>query len=46
VYGGVDDIGKLKPRLRMVVLSTSRGRMTDRNALKNKVGGEPLLMIW
>jgi ribosomal protein S8 len=30
----------------VVVLSTSKGLMTDRNAKKNKTGGEPLLIVW
>jgi len=46
VYVKVEDIGKLKHRLSMVVLSTSKGLMTDRNAFKSKTGGEPLLMVW
>jgi small subunit ribosomal protein S8 len=46
VYVGADEISKLKTRLSMVVLSTSKGLMTDKNAFKNKVGGEPLLMVW
>jgi len=28
------------------VVSTSKGLMTDKNAIKNKVGGEPLLVVW
>jgi len=46
VYVGVDGISALKRRLGTVVLSTSKGLMTDKNARKNKVGGEPLLMVW
>jgi small subunit ribosomal protein S8 len=46
VYVGTGEISKLKHRLSMVILSTSKGLMTDRNAIKNKVGGEPLLMVW
>ena len=46
VYVGAGEISKLKTRLSMVVLSTSKGLMTDKNAFKNKVGGEPLLMVW
>jgi small subunit ribosomal protein S8 len=46
VYVGAGEISKLKNRLSMVILSTSKGLMTDRNAFKNKVGGEPLLMVW
>jgi small subunit ribosomal protein S8 len=46
VYVGANEISKLKHRLSLVIVSTSKGLMTDRNALKNKVGGEPLLMVW
>jgi len=46
VYVGAGEISKLKNRLSMIILSTSKGLMTDRNAFKNKVGGEPLLMVW
>ena len=37
VYVGTGEISKLKHRLSMVILSTSKGLMTDRNASKNKV---------
>jgi ribosomal protein S8 len=43
---GTDEISKLKHRLSVVIVSTSKGLMSDRNAFKNKVGGEPLLMVW
>ena len=46
VYVNVDSIPKLRSRIGMVILSTSKGLMTDRHASKNKVGGEPLLMVW
>lgn len=46
VYVGAGEISKLKNRLSTVILSTSKGLMTDSNAFKNKVGGEPLLMVW
>jgi small subunit ribosomal protein S8 len=46
VYVGAGEISKLKTRLSTVILSTSKGLMTDRYAFKNKVGGEPLLMVW
>jgi len=46
VYVGAREISKLKNKLSMVILSTSKGLMTDTNAFKNKVGGEPLLMVW
>lgn len=46
VYTKVTDIPRLRTRIGIVVISTSKGLMTDRNAIKNKVGGEPLLMVW
>ena len=46
VYAKVDDLPKLSKRVGMVVLSTSRGLMTDKNAKQNNIGGEPLLLIW
>lgn len=46
VYVGASEISKLKHRLSTVIISTSKGLMADRNAFKNKVGGEPLLMVW
>lgn len=46
VYAGVGDLPRLRNRIGIVVISTSKGLMTDRNAIKNKVGGEPLLVVW
>lgn len=46
VYAKVDDMPRLRNRAGIVVISTSKGLMTDRNAIKNKVGGEPLFVIW
>ncbi len=46
VYVKVDGISKLKNRLSLVVISTPKGLMTDRNAVKNNLGGEPLLLVW
>ena len=46
VYVKVDALPKMRSRIGLVVLSTSKGLMTDRHASKNKVGGEPLLMVW
>jgi small subunit ribosomal protein S8 len=46
VYAKVDDMPRLRNRTGIVVISTSKGLMTDRNAIKNKVGGEPLFVIW
>ncbi len=46
VYAKSDEMVKLTKRYGMVILSTSQGLMTNRNAKKNNVGGEPLLMVW
>lgn len=46
VYAGVADMPKLRNRIGIVVISTSKGLMTDRNAMKNNIGGEPLLVVW
>lgn len=46
VYAGVADLPRFRNRTGIVVISTSKGLMTDRNAMKNKVGGEPLLVVW
>ncbi|MFZ2801570.1 MAG: 30S ribosomal protein S8, partial [Syntrophorhabdus sp.] len=45
VYVGAGEVKK-QNRLSTVILTTSKGLMTDRNAYKNKVGGEPLLVVW
>ncbi|OPY04483.1 MAG: 30S ribosomal protein S8 [Syntrophorhabdus sp. PtaB.Bin184] len=46
VYTKVADMPRFRNRTGIVVISTSKGLMTDRNAIKNKVGGEPLLVVW
>jgi small subunit ribosomal protein S8 len=46
VYVKVDEISGLKHRLSMIILSTSKGLMADSNAFKNRLGGEPLLLVW
>ena len=39
MYSKVGDLPKLSKRIGVLLLSTSRGLMTDRTAIKNKVGG-------
>ncbi|MCX7965521.1 MAG: 30S ribosomal protein S8 [Syntrophorhabdaceae bacterium] len=47
VYIKSKDILKTKNNnLGLLILSTSKGLMTDFNARKNNIGGEPLLMVW
>jgi small subunit ribosomal protein S8 len=45
-YSKVDAIPRLRSHLGTVVISTSKGLMTDRNATKSNVGGEPLFIVW
>ena len=46
VYAKVDEIPKVLNGLGIVILSTSRGLMTDKEARAKKVGGEVLAYIW
>lgn len=46
VYVGHDDIPSVQNGLGVAILSTSRGVMTDKDARKNKVGGELLCEVW
>lgn len=46
VYVGHSDIPRVLNGLGVSILSTSRGLMTDREARKNKVGGELLCEVW
>lgn len=46
VYMNVEDTKKKRNRMSTVILTTSRGILTDAGARKNNVGGEPLLMVW
>lgn len=41
-----DRIPKMRGGFGLILISTSRGIMTDQEARKNKVGGEMLLSIW
>lgn len=46
VYIGHDEIPRVLSGLGVSILSTSRGVMTDKDARKNKVGGELLCEVW
>jgi small subunit ribosomal protein S8 len=46
VYTKSDEMSGLTKKYGTVILSTSHGLMTNKNARKNNVGGEPLLMVW
>ena len=46
VYAKVNEIPKVLNRLGIVILSTSQGLMTDKEARAKQVGGEVLAYIW
>jgi small subunit ribosomal protein S8 len=46
IFRGVDGIGKVMDGLGISVLSTSKGLMSDRQARKQKVGGEVVCRVW
>lgn len=46
VYVAVDEIPKVKSGRGLVLVSTSKGIMTGREAVKNRLGGELLVKVW
>ncbi|MBQ9017834.1 30S ribosomal protein S8 [Candidatus Saccharibacteria bacterium] len=46
VYTAADQIPTVKSGRGMVVISTSKGLMTGREAKKNRLGGEILVKVW
>ena len=46
VYAGYEELPKVLGGLWIAIISTSKGIMTDREARKNKVGGEVLAYVW
>jgi small subunit ribosomal protein S8 len=46
IFRGVGGIGKVMDGLGISVLSTSKGLMSDREARKQKVGGEIVCRVW
>ena len=46
VYSGVDELPTVKSGRGMVIVSTSKGLMTGREAKKNRLGGEILVKVW
>lgn len=46
VYQGYKDVRRVLDGLGIAVLSTSRGVMSDRQARRDKVGGEVLCTVW
>ena len=46
VYSKVTDLKPVRNGFGALVISTPKGILTDREAKKEKVGGEPLFKIW
>lgn len=46
VYGGVDGLKPVLNGLGIAVLSTSKGILSDREARRQKIGGEVLCTVW
>ena len=46
VYSSADEIPTIKSGRGMVIISTSKGLMTGREAKKNRLGGEILVKVW
>ena len=46
IYSNVENMPKVIKGLGIAIISTSKGVMTDREALKEHVGGEVLAYIW
>ena len=46
VYSSADEIPVVKSGRGMVIVSTSKGLMTGREAKKNRLGGEVLVKVW
>ena len=46
VYSSAEDLPTIKSGRGMVIISTSKGLMTGREAKKNRLGGEILVKVW
>jgi len=46
IYSDFKNINKIKKKSGIVILSTSKGLMTDKEARKKRLGGELLCEIW
>ena len=46
VYRGATELPRVLGGLGVAIISTSQGVMTDKDARKNKVGGEVLAYVW
>ena len=46
IYAGCEDMPRVMRGMGTVIVSTSKGVMTDKQARKNNIGGEVLAFIW
>ena len=46
IFSGVDSLARIMDGLGVQVLSTSKGIMSDRQARKERVGGELICKVW
>jgi len=46
VYSSAEDLPTVKSGRGMIIVSTSKGLMTGREAKKNRLGGEILVKVW
>lgn len=46
VYGGFKDLPRVLNGLGIAIISTPKGLMTDKQARREKVGGEILALVW
>ena len=46
VYSSADDLPVVKSGRGIIIVSTSKGLMTGREAKKNRLGGEILVKVW
>ena len=46
IYAGAEDMPKVMNGLGIAIVSTSKGIMTDKQARKEKVGGEVIAFVW
>jgi len=46
IYRGADDLPRVRGGLGVVLVSTSQGLLTDREARRRKLGGEVMCEVW
>jgi small subunit ribosomal protein S8 len=46
IYAGCEEMPRVMNGLGIAIVSTSKGIMTDKQARKEKVGGEVLAFVW